>query len=139
MKPLFERLCARQNEQVGSYFSLENLKESVIHEVSRILSTRYHVVGGMPSPAERTILDYGIASVTDSSSHNARHHAALANEIRLAIMSYEPRLIEPKIEMETPTSQYGILRCMISGRISNGLHYEEVRFPVSLSGNEVDG
>lgn len=136
MKPLFERLSCENEVSFHSSFTVEDLKVSIANEVSRIVTTRYHIVNTMPAPVARSILDFGIPSVVSFGKHNSRQHELLAAEIRQAITSFEPRLTNVQVEMDISADKYTPLKCFVKGVLKLNHEVEEFQFPVDLSGDE---
>jgi type VI secretion system lysozyme-like protein len=108
---------------------LDELKESVHREVSRLLNTRAH--RSFEADAG-TVIDYGLPDFSALSARSAPDRQLLANSLERLLARFEPRLRNVRVAIEPhparPTSVTGV----IEGWIHAGTMQEPVSFPIFL-------
>ena len=85
--PLFDRLAgAPRTLDAGG------LRESVRRELELLFNTRSAFPSHRLAGAPLTVIDYGIPPLENFTAGNAADRAALADALRIAIETFEPRL-----------------------------------------------
>ena len=139
--PLFDRFAedlddARIAEPYRIH-SLELLLESIQKEIENLLNTRLPprrrpVTSWEPISEPQTVLDYGLPAFSPLSSGSPTDSTLLKETILRKIASFEPRLIDPQLELQNdpddPAGMTGILR----GKVRMDHMNQPVCFPVSL-------
>ncbi|MBB6143623.1 type VI secretion system lysozyme-like protein [Silvibacterium bohemicum] len=117
--------------------SLELLLESIQKEVENLLNTRLPprqrpVTSWEPISEPQTVLDYGLPAFSPLGSGRATDSRLLKQTILRKIASFEPRLIDPQLELHSdpddPAGMLGTLR----GKVRLDNMNQPVCFPVSL-------
>jgi type VI secretion system lysozyme-like protein len=106
----------------------QGLKNSIRRELGRLLNTRCPIPLAPPAE-ERTVINYGIPDFSALSPNNGDHCSKLESWIREAIVSYEPRLADVKVIVESP----GPDERSLTARIEANLQLETIREPVAFS------
>jgi type VI secretion system lysozyme-like protein len=121
--PLFDRF----DEEIDDWRVLEPylvqtldlLRESIQKELSNLLNTRLPPrkppQSGWSSVSEpETVLDYGVPALSSLESGSMTDHQLLRETILKKIRRFEPRLIDPHLELrsnpENPAAMLGFLR-----------------------------
>ena len=129
---LFDRLVdtePQSQKEVRPMRTLDKkgLKDSVKRELGRLLNTRCPIP--LVSLPERTVINYGIPDFSSLSPENQNHRHSLEDWMRDAIASYEPRLVDVRVEVDPP--QRGE-RTLVA-RIDAKLQLETIREPVAFA------
>jgi type VI secretion system protein ImpF len=141
---LFEKLIdldpkSSADPQVFRVMNLEDLKASIKRELERLIDTR-RAVSLDESIAEdkarganpRTVLDFGIPDWTTLAPFDVAGREAYARAVCTAIKAFEPRLIEPKVELADHLARYNKLVFVITGHVKLGTLIEPVSFPIDF-------
>lgn len=140
---LFERLVdlepRRADEQdPARALDPEELRQSVRRELERLLNTRSPLaVGEPPEGRGRTTLEYGIPDLGHLQTRDTGAQKQIAEEVRLAVAAYEPRLVQVKVAVERSTAPDEERRLAV--RIDALLMVGEVMEPVSFAGLVIGG
>jgi type VI secretion system lysozyme-like protein len=139
--PLFDRfledLDDRRIAEPYRIQSLELLLESIQKEIEHLLNTRLPPRRGPatswePVSEPQTVLDYGLPAFSPLSSGSPTDTRLLRETILKKIAAFEPRLIDPQLELqndpEDPAGMIGTLR----GKVRLDKVNQPVCFPVSL-------
>jgi type VI secretion system protein ImpF len=129
---LFDRLIDLEPESQKEARPLRildrtGLKDSIRRELGRLLNTRCPIP--LASLTERTVINYGIPDFSSLSPENGDHRDRLESWMRDAITSYEPRLVDVQVSVDTPGKND---RSLIA-RIDAKLQLETMREPVAFS------
>ncbi len=81
--------------------SVEELKASIAKQLSDLLSTRRSLTKHDERVA-KTTLAYGIGDYSGTSLLDDENKARISNDIRKAILKFEPRLSNVLVKIETP-------------------------------------
>lgn len=146
--PLFDRLvddrpaeaphleaAERRPQRV---LDVEGLRESVLGELTRLLSTRLPI--DQVELAEtgrnglgRTVIDYGIPDFGTFTATDATARGRMAAHIVAAIEAFEPRLAQPRVTIERdPDPRRPHWRAMVSGVLASGSVREPFNVPLGL-------
>ena len=139
--PLFDRfledLDDRRIAEPYRIQSFDLLLESIQKQIENLLNTRLPprrppVTSWEPVSEPQTVLDYGLPTISPLSSGSATDGKLLQETILKKIAAFEPRLIEPRLELhgdpEDPAGMIGMLR----GKVRMDKMSQPVCFPVSL-------
>ncbi|MGC2855975.1 type VI secretion system baseplate subunit TssE [Novispirillum sp. DQ9] len=158
--PLFDRLVdARPAEhphrepaerRPKRVLDVEGLRESVLAELGRLLSTRLPIdqvelaetgrVGPTGAALGRTVIDYGIPDFGTFTATDATARARMAGHIAAAIRAFEPRLADPRVTIERdPDPRRPHWRAMVSGMLVSGDIREPFNVPLALEIAEAAG
>ena len=112
----------------------DGLRASLAYELERLLSTRVPVAVEVLAGRQRTTIDYGIPDGALTVPADPGGRQRLAEQVRLAILAFEPRLHEPTVSMRLAEGRGDSLVADISGWLEMGAQREPVSFAVSLGG-----
>lgn len=109
--PLFDRLVdadirtpARQGE-VMPPLDRDRLILSIALEISALVNTRCPRSRGEMAGRMRTTLDYGVPDLSTFAPFNGEAEASLIHELETAIRAFEPRLIDPRVQLHRLTAE----------------------------------
>jgi len=117
----------------------EGLKASLAYELERLLSTRVPVAVEILTGRERSTIDYGIPDGALTVPADPGGRQKLAEQVRLAVLAFEPRLQDPKVSMRLADGRGDALIADITGWLEMGAQREPVSFAVSLNGAGAEG
>jgi type VI secretion system protein ImpF len=137
--PLFERLTDLDPEvdteaQPLRMLSPAALRQSVARELDRLLNTRAPVAADILAARPRSTIDYGIPDLSLFGLRDFDSETRLAEVLRQAIETYEPRLSQPQVRIERSTRQNGALIIHVDGELHLGSMIEPISFAVSVQG-----
>jgi type VI secretion system lysozyme-like protein len=119
--PLFERLqddapFVSYEPQVRRTLSADELRGSVRAELMRLLNTRRGAArGGRPLD----VLYYGLPDWSASSAARAADRAALERDVVEAVRAFEPRLLQPRAQIEPDPDVPWRLQLRITGSLAD--------------------
>jgi type VI secretion system lysozyme-like protein len=108
-------------------YSPEELKQSVLREVSRLLNTRCNDPFDEVRVAPRTVMNYGIPDHAHLSPFREEDRRVLGHAIQQAIAAFEPRLRNIHVESVTQANER-----RLEYRVRAELAYDSVLEPVSF-------
>jgi len=112
-------------------YSPDELKESVLREISRLLSTRCGEPMAQVRFQPRTVINYGMPDHAHLSPFREEDRRALADAIQQAISAYEPRLRNVNVESVTrPNSRQ--LQYRVRGNLLRDTVLEPVSFELEV-------
>ncbi|MFL6623242.1 MAG: type VI secretion system baseplate subunit TssE [Sulfurifustaceae bacterium] len=126
MKYLFERLVC--DDAADATF---DLKSAVRANVQRLVSNRI-LAAPADSTGELDVLNCGLPSIVDLPHGSPPALEDYCVHMRRLIGKYEPRLEQPKVEIEPADA--APFRVVVSAKLASGDLEEEIRFPVMLDG-----
>jgi type VI secretion system protein ImpF len=131
--PLFDRLVDRDpslRAEVRPMRTLDRrgLRESVRRELEQLLNTRCPVPAHHLAGRPRTVIDYGIPDFSTFSARSFADRQRLADILRQAVETYEPRLGRVRVTIEPVEGDDLVL----AGRIDAVLLIENAPEPVSF-------
>ncbi len=138
---LFDRLIdndpeSKQEVRPFRALSVQELKDSVRRELSRLLNSRCPIpgsalegMGGM----ERTVINYGIPDFTSYSPQNANDQSKLAKSMRQAIEAFEPRLTNVDVTVDPLLPNERTVSARIEAVLIAGTVREPVMFPILMN------
>lgn len=143
LAPLFDRLVNHHLEVVSEdepygFISVEEQKQSIIHELSILLNTRASSLKEKSSKKE-VLLPYGVPSHFGGRSvaeYNGASKAAwpsIARELAAIIERFEPRLKKPLVTVESYDEATQSLQLSIVGTMQYGVEKERIAFPLHIS------
>jgi type VI secretion system lysozyme-like protein len=133
---LFERLTdegPRAPEGEARPFrvhEVEELKESVRRELSRLLNTRCSVPSHLLGARERSVLDYGIPDFSSLSATSGDDQNRLASIVERTVAAFEPRLRGVRVRAESVRAEDRALVLRVEAALVVGTHAEPVSFPL---------
>ncbi|HEX9983250.1 MAG TPA: type VI secretion system baseplate subunit TssE [Thermoanaerobaculia bacterium] len=132
--PLFDRLVDRDprlRHELRPMRTLDRrgLKESVRRELEQLFNTRCPVPAHRLSARERSVIDYGIPDFSTFSARNLDDRLRIAEILRRAIETYEPRLADPRVHI---TSAPGDDLSLVAS-IEASLRTDSVAEPISFT------
>lgn len=103
--PLFDRLVdAGEGQDAQSMLDRDGMILSIAGEISQLLNTRCPRPRAVMAGRRRTTLDYGIPDLSGFQPFDSEAEAALVAELELAISTFEPRLLSPRVRVSRLTS-----------------------------------
>jgi type VI secretion system lysozyme-like protein len=135
---LFERLVDENPHTPGEaqpfrIYGVVALRDSVGHELMRLLNTRCPRSAGPAGDENRTILDYGIPDFSHMSAGSETDTHQLARTLERTVAHYEPRLRQVRISIEPSAKQRNAVMGSIEAMLVYGNVNEPVAFPLVLS------
>lgn len=121
--PLFDRLTGGERT-----LDRQGLRDSVRRELEQLFNTRSSFPSRRVPGAPKTVIDYGIPTLTDYAARNTNDQSELAAALRIAIEAFEPRLASVRV-LIAPPEEDGIA---INVTIQADLVIDSVREPVSF-------
>ena len=133
---LFDRLIDEDpgvKKEPRSYrvYDREGLMQSVQRELARLLNTR-RISNTVLDPLKATVLDYGIPDFSSLSAASPTDRQHLSTLITSAIVAFEPRLQNVRVELTESTIDHRAVDGVIAGMLRIGTLLEPVAFPVLL-------
>jgi type VI secretion system protein ImpF len=132
---LFERLIdfAPQEADEVAHVALHqeaNEIASIRREIGRLIQTRRAIgvvraLDALPT----SVREYGIPDASTLSPRSDEDRAAFAQTIRDAIISYEPRLQQPMVEVYQVDNQTSALRVVVTGGLRGQANGRRMSFP----------
>jgi type VI secretion system protein ImpF len=113
--------------------SADALRDSIRREVNRILNTRCTTPPDVLAAREWTILDYGLPDYSGSYTRSTSDQSRLEAAMTRAILTFEPRLINPSVSVLPELAGERTLFFEIQGGMRIGTQIEPVSFPLKLS------
>jgi type VI secretion system lysozyme-like protein len=135
--PLFERLVTdggHGHEPLRSYGISETL-ESIRRELSRILNTRRPFFRDFTFENRLSAIDYGIPDFSHLSPASATDRQTLESNLVRAIESFEPRLIDVRVQLEEHPTNRRVVIGYLYANVFIRMASEPVCFPLELSTN----
>lgn len=108
------------------------VKASVRAELERLLSTRLSQPPSLLVERQRTTVDYGIPDGANVSPADPDGRILLASQINAAIKVFEPRLIDPAVQLVQPADRGDRLVAEIDARLAIEGLLEPVSFTIPL-------
>ncbi|MCP1118043.1 type VI secretion system baseplate subunit TssE [Robbsia andropogonis] len=133
--PLFDRLALPAHAATRPHVADTFLKQSILHELQRLLSSRSRLPFDVFVSEAADLLDYGIPDSSAMTMASIHDRAMLAKAIRHAISVFEPRLHDVTVEI-TPTPERGAdARVRIEGMLWGQRAQQRTTFAMSTSGH----
>lgn len=139
--PLFDRFDEeRDDDRMVEPYRIQGLPlvlESIQKEIQNLLNTRLpplRVAGSSWEPLSQpqTVLDYGLPEFAPLAADNPPDQAFLSSAIAAKIAAFEPRLLNPVVELHGSPDNPSQMSGTLEGTIKlQGMSYP-VRFPFSL-------
>jgi type VI secretion system protein ImpF len=132
--PLFDRLAQVEDGKrgVAHWLDIKQLERSVFKELVRIVQTRSRLT--FPEFLNKnylTVLDYGLPDFYGRSVQNSNNRNEIHQILMKAILFFEPRLKNIKIEHIVDSQSKGELKFQISGDLQTDQSTEPVSFLIS--------
>jgi type VI secretion system protein ImpF len=122
------------HEPLRSYGVSETL-ESIRRELSRILNTRRPFLRNFTFESRLSAIDYGIPDFSYMSPSSAADRQTLASLLVRAVESFEPRLLDVRVQLEEhPTNRRAVIGYLYAFILIR-MAAEPVCFPLELSTN----
>ncbi|MBR1734157.1 MAG: type VI secretion system baseplate subunit TssE [Alphaproteobacteria bacterium] len=138
--PLFEKLTDENTEipfekAPKTLLSLEELQNSIIEDVTRLLNTRISAFWRNFEQKNQmnTPFSYGVDISAALSTENTTEMRELEARIEKALKTFEPRLIDPKVYVKAIGNNPGSLFINIDASIIMENRRISMSFPVILS------
>lgn len=139
--PLFDRLVdeepwRRRESPPRRTLDPGGLRESVRRELERLFNTRSPLptdrLAAM-TPAERTVIDYGVPDTAGFSAANRDHRLRLGDLLTRSVAAYEPRLGAVTVEVRQDPDDGEAVMIYIDALLQMGQGVTEpITFPVVL-------
>ena len=129
---LFDRLEGHE----AAIYDDAALLASIQRELSDLFNTRATATVEMLASRRRSTIDYGIPELTLHNVSDVYAPTVLAEQLRDAILAYEPRLAEPTVEVFPHATLPRKLIARISGVLPLERIRERVSFQIDLAGGE---
>ncbi|UAA40643.1 GPW/gp25 family protein [Paraneptunicella aestuarii] len=132
---LFDRLCAPlQPEPTDEFSQLALLRQSITEELQRLVSGRAYFDGIKPGyMGHKSVLNWGIDSPVDF-GNNYGDAKILMDQILELIRAFEPRIINPKVQLRKTNNQLSPAAVEISGQIKVDRISAPFNHKISFSG-----
>lgn len=102
--PLFDRLVdVGEGANTQSMLDRDGMILSIAGEISQLLNTRCPRPRAAMAGRRRTTLEYGIPDLSGFQPFDSVAEAALVAELELAIATFEPRLLSPRVRLSRLT------------------------------------
>lgn len=132
---LFERLLPVDDQYTGQGLSLQELRQSIAHDLEDLLNNRMtrldqteeHYPG-----IKNSILQFGIIDFVGLSTANPTDRDKICRSIEQSISAHEPRLKQVKVEMLINENNMSSLYLSISAYLNISPLYEVVMFDALL-------
>ena len=132
--PLFDRLAQVKDSkrEVAHWLDVKQLERSVFKELIRITQTRSRLTSSdFLNKKILTVLDYGLPDFYGRSVQNSNNRNEIHQILMKAILFFEPRLKNIKIEHIVDSQSKGELKFQISGDLQTDQSTEPVSFLIS--------
>ncbi len=106
-------------------------RQSIQEELDLLFNTRRFRIPD--EEAERTVLDYGMATLEMIKHRHPVLAVGIELEIQAVIQSFEPRLQHVQVEVLPDLDEEGRTQVHISGQVQLETQMEHFRFPMTLS------
>lgn len=130
--PLLERLGRHGH---GRALDVAGLRDSVGSELLRILNTRSSPCSGPSRGPELSIVDYGVPDWSGSYAADLEDRTRLARNLERAVRAFEPRLREPRVEVDLHPEGMRQLLVRLSGTLWVSGAADAVSYGLGLDGN----
>ena len=132
---LFERLLPADSQQPAQGLSIQELRQSIAHDLEDLLNnrmTRLNQAGEHYSRVKKSILQFGIIDFVGLSTANPTDRDKICRSIEQSISAHEPRLKQVKVEMLINENNMSSLYLSISAYLNISPLYEVVMFDALL-------
>ena len=129
-RPVLSRI--NNNHYCSRHITRNELIKSVQEELSRLLNTVNLHAGHIAYDKKLTLVDYGITSFTERDAHNTSHQDWLRKAIIRAIETFEPRLDEVAITLNSNPDVPDQLLINIKAVLKSGEFREDFRFQLAV-------
>lgn len=122
-------------ESATGQYDIRALKQSVARDLEALLNTRKGDVDARLAEfplARRSVIGFGVSDLTSISLLNPDDRARLREELRSAIIHYEPRLTRVRVELEAPRETERMLRFRVDAVLSTHPSRPPVTFDATL-------
>lgn len=136
--PLFERIVNEKGQRSGTLLDAQQLQDSIIAELSTILSTRCTVRKVIYQDHIQTIPFFGfpdffgLSDLSQFDGSNPQEWPMIALSLQTTIQAAEPRLkhIQVKLEHYNPVEQ--VLSIRVSAVLETPYLLKEIHFPLEV-------
>jgi type VI secretion system lysozyme-like protein len=140
--PLLDRLVDEapwEDREVPPRRTLDrrSLRESVRRELERLFNTRSPLSPSRltaMAARDRTVADYGIPDLAGFAPANRDHWGDLAHLLTRTVAAYEPRLVDPRVEVRQDPEEDEALVVYVDGALQIEGVLEPITFPVVFRG-----
>ena len=132
---LFERLLPVDDQYTGQGLSLQELRQSIAHDLEDLLNnrmTRLNQTEEHYPGIKNSILQFGIIDFVGLSTANPTDRDKICRSIEQSISAHEPRLKQVKVEMLINENNMSSLYLSISAYLNISPLYEVVMFDALL-------
>ena len=132
---LFDRLCQPELKLPEDTFGKNwVLRKSISEELQRLVSGRSFFDGiGRGHTGEKSILNFGIDNPIDYDV-SAKENTLLMEQILVMVKNYEPRLINPQVQLKDNKNKLSPKSIAISGQIKIADVKEDFSHTLSATG-----
>lgn len=134
-RTLFERLLPVDDQYTGQGLSIQELKQSIAHDLEDLLNnrmTRLNQTEEHYPGIKNSILQFGIIDFVGLSTANPMDRDKICRSIEQSISAHEPRLNQVKVEMLINENNMSSLYLSISAYLNISPLYEVVMFDALL-------
>ncbi len=140
--PLFDRLIdtkpqVKNEAIVQNTLNEETLRHSIVQELSNIFDSRLSSENDWPerSTHDAVLLpeQFGIRDFAALTSQSDSGKRQISSHIRAAILRFEPRLMDPKVQITEANPEDFDVKISISGDVIIDNLRKRVQFPMVLS------
>jgi type VI secretion system protein ImpF len=132
--PLFDRLAQGSPESGKEQRILDSItvRESVLHDLRRLLNTRSSRRGKLQPLVEGTVLDYGLPDFSALTPASDTDRNFLAQAIAARVTAHEPRLCNVRVVVgPDPASPKAVLGVIVASLVMGSV-YEPVTFHMGV-------
>lgn len=139
--PLFDRLVddkphVKAESVVQNYLDEEGLRESIIQELQNILDSRVAAEVDEVEKDQDYIFclpeHFGLRDFSTLTAQSDRGLRTIAAHVREAIIRFEPRLLNPKVQITSARKDNTDIDVAISGDVILGQEVIPMVFPITL-------
>lgn len=132
---LFDRLCNPELKLPEDNFGkIRILRSSIKEELQRLVSGRSWFDGiGKGHTGEKSILNFGIDNPVDYDA-NAKDNTILMDQVLEMVKNYEPRLLNPQVQLKDNKNKLSPKAIAISGQIKIADVKEDFSHTLSVAG-----
>lgn len=134
--PLFDRLAdhePRQEEtQPRRVLAHGDVHESIRRELFRLFNTRCAARIDEVAGRDRTVIDFGVPDFGTLNPTSERDRQQVARLLVDAVRAFEPRLQQPRVEVQVRTGTPGILDIRLDAELQLDALLEPVSFPFTV-------
>lgn len=134
---LFDRLCQPlQTEPTNDFSQIAQLRQSITEELQRIVSGKAYFDGiRLGYAGHRSVLNWGVDNPVDLSA-NLTDVKSLMSQVLELIRTYEPRIINPQVQLLSHHSHFLKHQIEVHGHIEINKKLASFSHRLTLGGQQ---